>query len=213
MLLGMLMDYVLHVDKYLLILLAEYGPWIYGMLFLILFMETGLVVTPFLPGDSLLFVAGTLAATGHMDIWLLFVLLITAAITGDALNFWIGRLVGERAYRLPDTRWFKQAYLQKTHDFYQRHGGKTIIIARFMPIVRTFAPFVAGIGGMVYLRFFAFNVVGGVLWVGSFLAGGYFFGNVPAVKENLTLMIFAIIIVSIMPGVIAYLRHKRGSRE
>lgn len=213
MLLGMLMDYVLHVDKHLLILLAEYGPWIYGMLFLVLFLETGLVVTPFLPGDSLLFVAGTLAATGHMDIWLLFVLLITAAISGDALNFWIGRMVGVRAYQMPDTRWFKQAYLKKTHDFYERHGGKTIIIARFMPIVRTFAPFVAGIGGMAYSRFFAFNVVGGVLWVGSFLAGGYFFGNVPTVKENLTLMIFGIILISIMPGVIAYLRHRRGSRE
>lgn len=204
-----LIDFVLHVDRHLIQLLADYGLWIYGILFLIVFLETGLVVTPFLPGDSLLFVAGALAAAGGMDVWLLFGLLASAAILGDALNFWIGRLLGERAYKLPDTRWFKQAYLRKTHDFYERHGGKTIIIARFMPIVRTFAPFVAGVGHMSYRRFAAFNVAGAILWVGSFLAAGYFFGNIPAVKQNLTLVIFGIIILSIMPGLVAYVRHRQ----
>lgn len=208
-----LIDFVLHVDRHLIQLLADYGLWIYGILFLIVFLETGLVVTPFLPGDSLLFVAGALAAAGGMDVWLLFGLLASAAILGDALNFWIGRLLGERAYKLPDTRWFKQAYLRKTHDFYERHGGKTIIIARFMPIVRTFAPFVAGVGHMSYRRFAAFNVAGAILWVGSFLAAGYFFGNIPAVKQNLTLVIFGIIILSIMPGLVAYVRHRWGSRQ
>lgn len=208
-----LIDFVLHVDRHLIQLLADYGLWIYGILFLIIFLETGLVVTPFLPGDSLLFVAGALAAAGGMDVWLLFGLLASAAILGDALNFWIGRLLGERAYKLPDTRWFKQAYLRKTHDFYERHGGKTIIIARFMPIVRTFAPFVAGVGHMSYRRFAAFNVAGAILWVGSFLAAGYFFGNIPAVKQNLTLVIFGIIILSIMPGLVAYVRHRWASRQ
>lgn len=208
-----LIDFVLHVDRHLIQLLADYGLWIYGILFLVVFLETGLVVTPFLPGDSLLFVAGALAAAGGMDVWLLFGLLASAAILGDALNFWIGRLLGERAYKLPDTRWFKQAYLRKTHDFYERHGGKTIIIARFMPIVRTFAPFVAGVGHMSYQRFAAFNVAGAILWVGSFLAAGYFFGNIPAVKQNLTLVIFGIIILSIMPGVVAYVRHRWASRQ
>ncbi|WP_407276095.1 DedA family protein [Halothiobacillus sp. DCM-1] len=207
-----LLDFILHLDRHLIQLLADYGSWTYGILFLIVLMETGLVVTPFLPGDSLLFVAGTLAAGGGMDIWLLFGLLASAAILGDALNFWIGRLLGERAYKLPDNRWFKQAYLSKTHDFYERHGGKTIIIARFIPILRTFAPFVAGVGRMSYLRFAAFNVVGGILWVASFLAAGYFFGNIPAVKQNLTLVIFGIIILSTMPGILTYLRHKTGKR-
>lgn len=205
-------DLVLHLDQHLLDLTREYGPWIYGILFLIVFLETGLVVTPFLPGDSLLFVAGTLAAAGEMDIGLLVAMLIIAAILGDSLNYSIGRYLGPRVFRFEDSWFFKRAYVDRTHAFFERHGGKTIVIARFIPIIRTYAPFVAGIGHMPYRRFLAFNVGGGVLWVGSLGYAGYFFGNLPIVKNNLTVVILGIIFVSILPGIVEFLRARRAPR-
>lgn len=205
-------DLVLHLDQHLLELTREYGPWIYGILFLIVFLETGLVVTPFLPGDSLLFVAGTLAAAGEMNIGLLVAMLIIAAILGDSLNYSIGRYLGPRVFRFEDSWFFKREYVDRTHAFFERHGGKTIVIARFIPIIRTYAPFVAGIGHMPYRRFLAFNVGGGVLWVGSLGYAGYFFGNLPIVKNNLTVVILGIIFVSILPGIVEFLRARRASR-
>ncbi|MDR1454313.1 MAG: DedA family protein [Tannerella sp.] len=205
-----LIDFVIHIDVHLAELVRDYGAWIYGILFLIIFCETGLVVTPFLPGDSLLFVAGTLAALGtsHINVHLMVILLILAAILGDACNYFIGKFFGKKLFRNPNSRIFKQAYLKKTHDFYEKHGGKTIILARFVPIVRTFAPFVAGMGKMSYPHFFSFNVVGGVAWVALFMYAGYFFGNVDFVKQNLSLLIIAIILVSILPGMIEIWRQK-----
>lgn len=207
-LIGYLIDLLLHVDRHLAWVVQHYGTWVYGILFLIVFCETGLVVTPFLPGDSLLFVAGTLAAAGGMDAGWLFVLLAVAAVLGDSVNYWIGSRVGPQVFRSPDARFFKREYLDRTHRFYERHGGKTVIIARFIPIIRTFAPFVAGIGRMSYVRFLAFNIVGGVLWVGLFVSAGYYFGNLSLVKQNLTLVILGIIVLSVMPGVVHYLRHR-----
>ncbi|SMF41914.1 membrane-associated protein [Pseudogulbenkiania subflava DSM 22618] len=207
-----LLDFVLHIDRHLAALVAAYGPWIYLFLFLIVFCETGLVVTPVLPGDSLLFVAGTLAATGGMNAHALVATLIAAAILGDTVNYAIGRHLGLSLFeRFP--RLLKRSYLDKTHAFYERHGGKTIILARFVPIVRTFAPFVAGIGTMGYRHFLAYNVIGGVLWVASFTYAGYLFGNLPAVKSNLEYLIFGIIFVSLLPGIIEIWRHKRLSRK
>lgn len=207
-----LIDFILHIDVHLATLVSNYGPWIYLILFLIVFCETGLVVTPFLPGDSLLFVAGALAAMGQMDIHLLVVLLIIAAILGDGVNYAIGKHVGLRLFtRFP--RLLKQSYLDKTHAFYQRHGGKTIIFARFVPIVRTFAPFVAGIGHMEYRKFLSYNVVGALLWVIGFCYAGYFFGNLPFVRKNLEFLIFGIIIVSMLPGIIEVWRHKRAAKN
>jgi membrane-associated protein len=210
-----LIDFVLHIDVHLAELVRDYGVWIYGILFLVIFCETGLVVTPFLPGDSLLFVAGTLAAlaTSHINVHLMVILLILAAILGDACNYFIGKFFGEKLFRNPDSKIFKQAYLKKTHDFYEKHGGKTIIIARFVPIVRTFAPFVAGMGKMSYPHFFSFNVIGGVAWVALFMYAGYFFGNVDFVKHNLSLLIIVIILVSILPGIVEVCRHKMKSRN
>lgn len=205
-------DLILHLDQHLLELAREYGPWIYGILFLIVFLETGVVVTPFLPGDSLLFVAGTLAATGEMDIQLLVLLLITAAILGDSLNYAIGRYLGPRVFKFEDSRFFKKAYIERTHGFFERHGGKTIVIARFIPIIRTYAPFVAGIGHMPYRRFIAFNVGGAVLWVALLAYAGYFFGNLPIVRNNLTLVILGIIVVSILPGIVEFIRARREAR-
>ncbi|KZE29793.1 membrane-associated protein [Crenobacter luteus] len=207
-----LIDFVLHIDRHLAELVAAHGPLIYLILFLIVFCETGLVVTPFLPGDSLLFVAGTLAATGQMDVHLLVALLIAAAILGDTVNYTIGRRLGLKLFANPDSKIFRRVYLDKTHAFYERHGGKTIILARFVPIVRTFAPFVAGVGEMSYGKFLAFNVVGAVVWVASFTYLGFLFGNLPAVKSNLSLLIVGIIIVSILPGVIEFMRHRRSAR-
>ena len=207
-----LLDFVLHIDRHLAALVAAYGPWIYLILFLIVFCETGLVVTPFLPGDSLLFVAGTLAATGGMNAHALVATLIAAAILGDTVNYAVGRHLGLSLFeRFP--RLLKQSYLDKTHAFYERHGGKTIILARFVPIVRTFAPFVAGVGTMGYRHFLAYNVIGGVLWVASFTYAGYLFGNLPAVKSNLEYLIFGIIFVSLLPGIIEIWRHKRLARK
>jgi len=203
-----LLSFFLHLDRHLAELAGQYGGWLYGILFLIIFCETGLVVTPFLPGDSLLFAAGALAAVGQMNIHALFLLMAVAAIAGNTVNYAVGRYLGEKAFRA-NARFLKQEYLDRTHRFFERHGGKTIIITRFVPIVRTFAPFVAGAGGMSYGRFQLYNVAGGVAWTGSFLYGGYFFGNLPFVKQNFTLVILAIIILSILPGVFEYWRQRR----
>ncbi|MBN8441401.1 MAG: DedA family protein [Thauera sp.] len=203
-----LIDLVLHVDRHLAELLAAYGAWIYAILFLIVFCETGLVVTPFLPGDSLLFVAGALAAGGGMDPAILIGVLFVAAVLGDSVNYAIGRRFGGRISQWPDSRFFNRRALEKTHEFYERHGGKTIIIARFMPIIRTFAPFVAGMATMDYRRFLSFNVLGGALWVGPLIMAGYWFGNLPIVKNNLSLVILGIIVLSMMPLFIGWLRHR-----
>ena len=208
-----IIDFILHIDQHLTELAAQYGVWIYGILFLIIFCETGLVVMPLLPGDSLLFAAGSIAAIGKMNIHLMVVLLIIAAILGDAVNFVIGKYFGEKLFSNPNSKIFKQSHLQKTQQFYAKHGGKTIILARFIPIVRTFAPFVAGMGHMSYHHFLAYNVIGGVLWVTIFSYLGYFFGNLPIVKDNLSLVLIAIIVLSILPGIIEIIRHKRAANK
>ncbi len=216
-LLANLLSLFLHLDQHLTDLASQYGNWLYGILFLIVFCETGLVVTPFLPGDSLLFAAGALAATVgslnidvSLNIHVLFLLLAFAAILGDTVNYAAGHYFGEKVFS-PDARVLKQDYLDRTHAFFERHGGKTIVIARFVPIIRTFAPFVAGAGSMSYRHFLIYNVVGGIAWTSSFLYGGYFFGNLPFVKNNFTLVILMIIILSIMPGVVEYWRHRRAT--
>ncbi|MCL2899487.1 DedA family protein [Brenneria tiliae] len=208
-----IIDFILHIDVHLAELVAQYGVWIYAILFLILFCETGLVVTPFLPGDSLLFVAGALAAlpSNALDVHLMVFLMLVAAILGDAVNYTIGRLFGEKLFSNPDSKIFRRSYLDKTHQFYDRHGGKTIILARFVPIVRTFAPFVAGMGHMSYRHFAFYNVTGALLWVLLFTYAGYLFGDLPVVQENLKLLIVAIILVSILPGVIEIVRHRRAA--
>lgn len=203
-------DVFLHLDKHLGLLVSMYGPWVYAMVFAVVFLETGLVVTPILPGDSLLFACGTIAATGALDPWLLFVLLAAAAILGDTVNYSIGKAIGPIAYSRP-SRLFKREHLLRTHAFFERHGGKTIVIARFVPIVRTFAPFVAGIGTMSYPRFLAYNVVGGTGWVAVGLGAGYAFGNIPVVKENFSIAIIAVVILSLVPILVEYLRHRRAS--
>jgi membrane-associated protein len=210
-----IVDFILHIDVHLAELVAQYGMWIYAILFLILFCETGLVVTPFLPGDSLLFVAGALAALpgNDLNVHLLVALLVVAAVLGDALNYTIGRLFGEKLFSNPNSRIFRRSYLDKTHAFYERHGGKTIILARFVPIVRTFAPFVAGMGHMSYRHFALFNISGALAWVLLFSYAGYLFGDLPVVQENLKLLIVAIIVVSILPGIIEVWRHRRQGRQ
>ncbi|MDQ3195485.1 MAG: DedA family protein [Burkholderiales bacterium] len=204
-----LFDILLHFDDRLVWVVQNYGGWIYALLFLIVFCETGLVVTPFLPGDSLLFVAGTLAAGGNMDVNLVVALLIVAAIAGDSVNYAVGAYLGPKVFQNKNARWLKIEYLQRTQRFYERHGGKTIIIARFVPIIRTFAPFVAGIGDMAYRRFLAFNVIGAILWVASLTYLGYFFGNLPIVKQNFGAVVIGIIVLSILPGVFEYLKARR----
>jgi membrane-associated protein len=204
-----LIDLFLHLDRHLSELIAQYGSWTYGILFLIVFCETGLVVTPFLPGDSLLFAAGTFAGIGTLNPYVLFLLLTAAAILGDTANYWVGARIGPRAFS-GTVRFLNQTHLKKTERFYEKHGGKTIIIARFVPIIRTFAPFVAGIGAMQYPRFLAYNVIGAVLWVGLFVFGGYLFGNIPAVRQNFTLVIIAIILVSVLPIAVEWFRARRG---
>jgi len=208
-------DFILHIDVHLAELVADYGVWVYAILFLILFCETGLVVTPFLPGDSLLFVAGALASleTNDINVHLMVVLMLIAAILGDAVNYTIGRLFGDRLFSNPDSKIFRRSYLDKTHTFYEKHGGKTIILARFVPIVRTFAPFVAGMGHMSYRQFALYNVTGALLWVLSFTYAGYFFGTIPMIQENLKLLIVGIIVVSILPGVIEIIRHRRAATK
>ncbi|MGL4315202.1 MAG: DedA family protein [Pseudomonas sp.] len=207
------LDLILHLDTYLNLLVSQYGTWIYAILFLVIFCETGLVVTPFLPGDSLLFIAGAMCASGSMDPFLLAGLLIVAAISGDSLNYLVGRTSGEKLFRNPDSKVFRRDYLQRTHDFYERHGGKTVTLARFLPILRTFAPFVAGMAKMPYPRFLAFSVAGTLVWVGGLVSLGYFFGNVPFIKQNLTLMIVAIILLSLLPMLIGMLRHRLAGQR
>jgi membrane-associated protein len=208
-LLHRIIDLFLHLDQHLGQLITQYGTWTHLILFLIVFCETGLVITPFLPGDSLLFAAGTFAALGALDLWLIILLLIIAAIVGDTVNYWIGAYIGPRAFR-GDVRFLRREYLERTHAFYEKHGGKTIILARFVPIIRTFAPFVAGVGAMSYPKFITYNVVGAVLWVGLFVLGGYFFGNITVVRENFTLVILAIIAISVMPIALEALRARRS---
>ncbi len=208
-LLAFLWDLAVHLDAHLAEFVAQHGAWVYALLFAIVFCETGLVVTPFLPGDSLLFVAGAIAAVGGMDIVLLAATLVAAALCGDNVNYWVGRWLGARFF----ARFINPAHLERTHAFYERHGGKTIILARFVPIVRTYAPFVAGVGRMPYPRYLGFCVSGALAWVGSMCALGYFFGNIPAVKNNLTVTIIVIVLISISPALVAYARAKLVERN
>ena len=206
-----LVDIFLHLDRYLGTFLHDYGLWVYLLLFIIIFAETGFVVTPFLPGDSLLFVAGTLAAAGGgLNVEWLIPLLIAASVGGDNTNYWIGHHLGPRVFRHNNSRLLNHEYLDRTRAFYDRHGGKTILLARFLPILRTFAPFVAGVGRMPYARFLGFSLTGSVLWIGLFVLAGYFFGHLPVVRQNLTLMMLGIIVVSLLPGTIAWLHHRFG---
>jgi membrane-associated protein len=210
-------DLLLHVDEYLRDLVEMYGPWIYAILFAIVFAETGLVVTPFLPGDSLLFAAGALAATGALDVTVASVVVLAAAIIGDAVNYAIGRSAGRQLVRRAESdprwrRWINPAYVARAHEFFERHGGKAIVLARFMPIVRTFVPFVAGIGEMSYPKFAFYNVAGAVLWVGVCVGAGYAFGNVPVVRDNFSLVAIGIVIVSVLPMVVEFIRYRRGPR-
>lgn len=210
---GTVIDFILHIDQHLTSLSAQYGMWIYAILFLIIFCETGLVATPFLPGDSLLFAAGGIAAVGGMNIHIMVLILLVAAILGDAVNFMIGKYFGAKLFSNPDSKIFRRAYLEKTHAFYEKHGGKTIIIARFVPIVRTFAPFVAGMGDMHYGRFIRYNLIGALAWVLLFSYLGYFFANIPLVKNNLGLVLGAIIVISILPAVIEIVRAKYAAKK
>ena len=203
---------LLHLDKYLGAVIQDYGAWTYLILFLIIFCETGLVVTPILPGDSLLFAIGVFCGLGALDLKLTLALLSAAAILGDTVNYAVGKFIGPRVFHYDDSRIFKKEYLRKTHAFYEKYGGKTIIIARFVPIVRTFAPFVAGVGAMTYGKFLAYNVIGGLVWVFSITLAGFFFGNIPVVKNNFTAVILGIIFVSVLPGLIEYLRHRRAAK-
>jgi membrane-associated protein len=206
--LSFLFDLFLHLDEQLQLVIGQYGAWTYGILFVVIFIETGLVVTPFLPGDSLLFAAGTFSTLGSLNVWLIIGLLIVAAVLGDAVNYSIGHYLGERAYRI---KWIKREHLDKTHAFFEKHGGKAIFLARFVPIVRTFAPFVAGVGRMSYRYFAGYNVVGGITWVSVFTLLGYFFGNIPFVKKNFELVIIAIILVSVLPMVVEWWKARRES--
>jgi len=212
-LLTYLIDFILHVDKYLSILIQQYGFWTYLILFIIIFCETGLVVTPLLPGDSLLFAAGTFAAKGDLSAVWLFVLLSVAAIGGDTVNYWIGFYIGPKVFNKESVRFLNKKHLDRTHEFYEKYGGKTIIIARFIPIIRTFAPFVAGIGSMTYWRFISYNVIGGVAWIGVCVFAGFYFGNLPIVKDNFSFVILAIVIISILPGVVEFLKHRYKTSE
>jgi membrane-associated protein len=205
-----LLDLFLHLDEHLASIISQYGVWTYGLLFLVIFMETGFVVTPFLPGDSLLFAAGTFAALGSLNVYVLVGLLIAAAVLGDTVNYWIGHALGDRAYH---TRWVRKEYLDRTHAFFEKHGGRTIFLARFVPIVRTFAPFVAGIGRMSYGYFISYNVVGGIVWVALFVLAGYFFGNIPFVKANFEFVILAIILISVVPIAVEWWKARRGTKE
>ena len=204
-----LVDFILHIGDHLQELVNNYGNWIYAILFAIVFCETGLVVLPFLPGDSMLFAAGTIAAVGDMNIFVLIGLLIVAAILGDFVNFEIGKHFGQKLFSNPNSKIFKQSYLQQTHDYYERYGGRTIIIARFIPIVRTFAPFVGGMGNMNYAQFARYNIVGAVLWVVSFTTLGYFFGQLPFVKEHFSWIMIAIIVFSVVPMIVEIIRHRK----
>jgi len=207
-LINRLIDLFLHLDKHLTEVIGQYGGWTYLILFLIVFCETGLVVTPILPGDSLLFAAGALAALGSLNVFWLFVLLSIAAIAGDTINYWAGHWVGPKIFSRENVRFLNKKHLERTHAFYEKYGGKTIIIARFIPIVRTFAPFVAGIGSMTYGRFIAYNVIGGIAWVGICVFAGYFFGNLEIVKKNFSLVIIAIVLISVLPMAVEFIHHR-----
>jgi len=202
----MILDFFLHIDKNLISIIQTYGFWTYPLLFLILFIETGVVIVPFLPGDSLLFASGALASSGLINVFLIFLIALSAAIIGDTANYWIGHFIGEK---ISNSRFIKKEHLIRTQKFYDKHGGKTIIIARFIPIIRTFAPFVAGIGKMKYSRFFSFNVVGGILWTALFIFAGFFFGNIPFVKNNFSLVIISIIAISFVPVIFEFFRKKK----
>lgn len=203
-----LIDLFLNLDKHLNTVIQSYGAWTYFILFLIIFCETGLVVTPILPGDSLLFASGALAAGSSLDVVWLFALLSVAAVAGDTANYWIGHFVGPRVFHGDSVRFLKREYLEHTHTFYEKYGGETIIIARFIPIIRTFAPFVAGIGSMTYWRFISYNILGGVAWIAIFIFGGYYFGNLPVVQDNFSLVIVAIVIISVLPGGIKFMQER-----
>jgi membrane-associated protein len=206
-------DIILNLDKHLVELVSRYGTFSYAILFAIIFCETGLVVTPFLPGDSLIFAVGALASTGALDVYTAAILLMLAAIIGDSTNYWIGYFVGPRVFSSESSRWLNRAHLERTHRFYEKYGVKTVVIARFMPIVRTFAPFVAGIGRMNYLRFLTFSVLGSFLWIGAFVTAGYLFGEIPVVKRNFTLVVLAIIFISLLPAVVEAVRARRQQKS
>ncbi|HEY3585123.1 MAG TPA: DedA family protein [Casimicrobiaceae bacterium] len=203
---------LLALDQTLATLAAQYGAWLYAILFVIIFAETGLVVCPFLPGDSILFIAGTVVAAAGLDVHVLVVVLIAAAVLGDSVNYMVGHYVGPKAFHKPDSRWFRQEYLRRTQAFYDRYGGVTIIIGRFVPIVRTFAPFLAGVAGMSYRRFLSYNLAGGCLWIGLLVYAGYLFGNIPWVKDNLSLIVIAIVVVSLLPAISTFLRERRAAK-
>lgn len=207
-----ILDLLIHLDEHLANLINLFGPWSYVVLFLIVFAETGLVVTPFLPGDSLLFVVGTLSGTGYLNIWISYITLLAAAIIGDTVNYWLGHKLGAKVFERENSRIFKKAYLEKTREFYDKHGKKTIILARFAPIVRTFAPFVAGVGKMHYQTFFLYNIIGAFLWVTSLLFAGFFFGSLPWVQAHFEYIVYLIIIVSLLPMALEYIQHKRGPK-
>ena len=204
---------LLALDQTLAQIAAEYGPWLYALLFLVIFAETGLVVFPFLPGDSILFIAGTIVAVAGLHIHILVAVLIVAAILGDSVNYGVGHYIGPRVFHEPDSRWFKREYLLRTQAFYDKYGGITIIIGRFVPIIRTFAPFLAGVAGMTYPRFLSYNVVGGVAWISSLVYAGYLFGNIPWVRDNLSFIVIAIVVVSLIPAVTTFIKERRDRRN
>jgi membrane-associated protein len=205
-------DFILHVDTYLNDIIIHYGAWTYGLLFFVIFMETGFVVTPFLPGDSLIFAASTFAARGAINPWLMFIILSIAAVGGDTANYWIGHAIGAKAFT-GEVRWIKKEYMERTHVFFEKHGGKTIFLARFVPIIRTFAPFVAGVSKMSYGYFITWNLVGGITWVATFTLLGYFFGNIPFVQDNFELVIIAIILISLIPAVVEALKAGKENKK
>lgn len=205
-----LIDFILHLDKYLSMIITTYGTWTYALLFMIVFLETGLVITPFLPGDSIIFASGAFAAIGSMNLFSLYILFLAAAILGDTANYTIGKKIGTKAFE-KDIKFLNKEYLKKAHSFYEKHGAITIVIARFIPIIRTFAPFVAGIGEMHYTKFISYNMVGGIMWVSLFLFGGYYFGNLPFIKSHFTYVLLGIIFVSLIPAVAGFIREKKSS--
>lgn len=206
-----MIDVILHFDNQLIWLIQNYGVWVYAMVFIVIFCETGLVIAPFLPGDSLLFLLGAFAATGHLDLSLILAIITVAGILGDSTNYHIGKIMGPRIFRSENSRLFNKNYIHKTQEFYEKYGSKTLVIARFLPIIRTFAPFVAGVGSMNYRKFLFWNVTGALLWTFSFVIAGYMFGNIPFIKDNLTLLVLGIIAVSVIPALVGYLRNSRKS--